>query len=265
MSRSAVLEGGAKNCLPEDTTEKLRLLAEKYENDSFTDGDPSFVLKRYTSPADIECGGFISAVLAFGRRDQFIPKIEKILSSADEAEGPARWLISGNFRNFAASAENQDAKFYRFYSYRDMDQVFERLAEVVKESGSLGSHMKQLYRKTGNNLLILLQEVFAGCRAVPQGKASAAKRLCMFMRWMVRQDSPVDTGLWNWYPTEELIIPLDTHVLQEAEKLGIIPKGSPASLKTARMITEKMKEVWPHDPCRADFALFGMGVDSLLH
>lgn len=84
----------------------------------------------------------------------------------------------------------------------------------------------------------------------------------MFLRWMVRQDSPVDLGLWSWISPADLIIPLDTHVIQEAVKLGLIPENSPASMRTAQKITTALKEVWPCDPCKGDFALFGLGVDE---
>ena len=68
----------------------LRFLADKYENESFFDGDPSFSLKKYTSVADTECAAFIAAVLSFGRRDQFLKKIEYIFS----------WAILRNLEKF---------------------------------------------------------------------------------------------------------------------------------------------------------------------
>ena len=72
----------------------------------------------------------------------------------------------------------------------------------------------------------------------------------------------MDIGIWDWYSPCDLIIPLDTHVLQEAEKLGIIKSGSAGNLKTALPITDYMKKIWPSDPCKGDFALFGLGVDD---
>ena len=84
----------------------------------------------------------------------------------------------------------------------------------------------------------------------------------MFLRWMVRQNSPVDIGLWNWFDASNLLIPLDTHVLQESCRLGILDEKICASKKTAQKITDCLKEIWPEDPCRGDFALFGLGVDK---
>ena len=84
----------------------------------------------------------------------------------------------------------------------------------------------------------------------------------MFLRWMVRRDSPVDLGLWGWADPAELLIPLDVHVMQEAKGLGLIQQGAVASRKTAELLTAALSEVFPGDPCRGDYALFGYGVDK---
>ena len=86
----------------------------------------------------------------------------------------------------------------------------------------------------------------------------------MFLRWMVRTGSPVDLGLWTWYPASSLLIPLDTHVMQEAQKLGLLPQKSTASRKTAILLTKKMEEIFPGDPARGDYALFGLGIDKTI-
>ena len=107
---------------------------------------------------------------------------------------------------------------------------------------------------------IIISESFPKSAIVPKGKNSANKRSYLFLRWMVRKNSPVDLGLWDWYPQEKLLIPLDTHVLQESVSLGLLPSGSNASRKTARLLTEKLSAVFPGDPVKGDFALFGLGV-----
>jgi len=267
--------------IPADVARKLRELAERYETAEFSNGDPSFILKRYTAVADVECSAFVAAVLAFGRRDQFIPKIESIFAEADRRGGPEKWLRSGSYKSFGARTASAaggacaaSAKFYRFYSYSDMIALFARLHEILEKYGTLGDCVKTLYERATadrvtlqadstaapERLLFALESAFSGCRVVPQGKTSAAKRLCMFLRWMVRHDSPVDTGLWSWAQPKDLIIPLDTHVLQESVKMGLLPEKAGATLKTALTLTSELKEIWPGDPCRGDFALFGLGV-----
>jgi uncharacterized protein (TIGR02757 family) len=79
---------------------------------------------------------------------------------------------------------------------------------------------------------------------------------------MVRTGSPVDLGLWTWYKQEHLLIPLDTHVIGTARQLMLLPQNCTVNFKTSLILTQKMKQIWPNDPCKADFALFGYGVDK---
>ena len=77
----------------------------------------------------------------------------------------------------------------------------------------------------------------------------------------MRDNSPVDLGLWTWFDKKNLLMPLDTHVMQQSNELGLISSKS-ANLKTAIELTKKAVEIFPDDPLKADFALFGLGVDS---
>ena len=272
---------------------KLRNLADRYEVSSFCDEDPSQFLRWYQPAAgrgtiaDVEVASFIAAMLAFGNRKQFIPKIRQILSTADNSASGGSisgWLKSGQFKkDFPSGA----AKFYRFYSYDDMQTFFGEIAAILKEAGSLGEFFETKYKegkafpslqpaprsfttpsprgtppKTPAALHEIISSAFPKSAIVPKGRSSANKRIHMFLRWMVRRGSPVDLGLWKWADPAELLIPLDVHVMQEAAKLGLIPEGATASRKTAELLTSALAEVFPGDPCRGDFALFGLGVDK---
>lgn len=273
------------------TKQLLISLAQKYEIATFTKEDPSQFIRWYSSPEDVEVASFIAAMLSFGSRKQFIPKIRYIFELADKAGGMAAWLKGGQYKkDFQCS----DCKFYRFYSYSDMLELFSALENVLKEHSTLGNAIKgfcdnKMSEHTdywdygdmpdcagnignkGNKgdkgdilscVLLFFQIYFEAAKIVPKGKTSANKRIHMFLRWMVRQNSPVDIGLWSWFPPSQLIIPLDVHVLQEAKNLGLIPPTAPASLTTARQITAQLQQIWPEDPCKGDFALFGLGVDE---
>ena len=236
---------------------KLQMLADKYEVAAFCDEDPSQFLHWYEPSAgngtiaDVEAASFIAAMLAFGSRKQFIPKIKQILTLADTSCGSiSKWLSSGAYKkDFRAGT----AKFYRFYSFDDMQVFFGELAAILKDFGSLGEYFKNRDLST----------IFPKSAIVPKGRSSANKRIHMFLRWMVRRNSPVDLGLWTWADPASLIIPLDTHVMQEAVKLGLIPPTSAASRKTAERLTAALAQAFPGDPCRGDFALFGLGVDMI--
>lgn len=237
--------------------------------------DPSRVLQRYTKAQDLEVAAFISAMLAFGRRDLFLPKIDSILELADAQGGPFRWLITGQHqKDFPPAGVSAADSFYRFYSYHDLRLLFYRLEEILQESGSLGSYFHHKYIESQKSqpqvhLSQLVSQSFPQCKIVPKGKNSANKRVHMFLRWMVRQNSPVDVGLWNWYSPSDLLIPLDTHVIRQSVELGLFSvvsagkgTGFPATATNARKLTEVLCSIWPDDPCRGDFALFGLGVDK---
>ena len=270
---------------------KLRSLADTYEVASFCDEDPSQFLKWYVpgvgrgSVADVEIASFIAAMLAFGNRKQFIPKIRMVLETSDRSLGSiSEWLKAGAY---SKDFPHGEAKFYRFYSYDDMQVFFGELAGILKKAGSLGDFVKAkmydggvtgvspvrrsserprsgLERGEGFPLLHeILSSSFPKSAIVPKGKTSANKRVHMFLRWMVRRNSPVDLGIWTWADPAVLLIPLDVHVMQEAVGLGLLPEGATASRKIAELLTAAMQEVFPGDPCRGDFALFGLGVDVI--
>ncbi len=251
-------------------SKQLISLANKYEVASFCDEDPSQFLNWYKKgKADIEAASFIAAMLAFGNRKQFIPKIQFILQTADNSCGSiSAWLRSGAYKNDFLSCAN---KYYRFYSYNDMQTFFDELADILTSSKTMGDFFEKKWKEACNkledqaaepHLAEIISQSFPNSNIVPKGKSSANKRIHMFLRWMVRQNSPVDLGLWKWYGQDKLLIPLDVHVMQEAQKLGLLSEKATASRKTAIELTKQMEEVFPGDPSRGDYALFGLGVNG---
>lgn len=281
----------------------LRSLADKYEKASFMDADPSRFLRRYSKPCDQELAAFVVSTLSFGQREQFIAKLDAMFAAADcgkpktrateivratKTEGAAKsackpktggasftgWLATGGYKKFFPKSQK---KFYRFFSYADMAELCGRLARIVEEHGSLGAAVRACYgleKPCGADgpslpqelrLVTALISLFPGVKCVSQNPKGACKKLHMFLRWMVRRGSPVDLGLWEWADPADLLIPLDTHVLQESARLGLIAPNATASAKTAIELTQKMAVAFPGDPARADYALFGLGVDGELH
>ena len=319
----------------------LRELADTYETREFSAGDPSRIVRQYRSVRDIEVAAFITAMLSFGKREQFLQKAGMIFVLA--GKHPAQWIRSGAWQS---DFPRGTRKFYRFFSYDDMRDLFAALQNILEKHSSFGTYVKKAYeaecavrreifrvngvgiksanrtesehnvsvagikladckinKKNGNGgtnggveangkngkavvcgiksarrtigtaasaesffassaLLHVIADGFPQCRAVPQKGASANKRTNMFLRWMVRTNSPVDAGLWTWFSPADLLIPLDTHVLRQAKNFGLISERSVATEKTARELTDALKRIWPDDPCRGDFALFGAGVSG---
>jgi uncharacterized protein (TIGR02757 family) len=94
------------------------------------------------------------------------------------------------------------------------------------------------------------------------GRGSAAKRLCMFLRWMVRKDNNgVDFGIWNNIRPADLMLPLDVHTGNVGRMLGLLHRKQD-DWKAVEEITAALRALDPSDPVKYDFALFGMGVNA---
>jgi len=231
--------------------------AEQYEKAEFLKTDPSYFMHQVSGIENQETMAFIASALSYGSRKQFFPKIQFIL---DRSNGEVyRWVKSGEF---AACFPANNTCFYRLYSNLSMLLFMQRLQQLVTEYGTIG-HFIHASATDALSAIHAITRYFAGQahHIIPQNATSACKRICMFLRWMVRDQSPVDLGLWaDILDKRSLIIPLDTHVLQEATRLSLI-KGSTTSMATALKLTEILKEVFPEDPLKGDFALFGYGIN----
>lgn len=287
--------------------EKLIFLANKYENSNFLEKDPSRFMHEFSNPREQEIVAFIAANLAFGRREQILLHIEMILSDFKRKNLlPSEWILSENYKTFFTQENKSFYRMFThhdmilfFDGLKKILEQSETFGEHVKnrleESGlfdlrnlQFGKENSQFGEKSGrfcgeNSRFDKKSEYFCeqnfpckiiasdfdlNCKIIPHTKQSADKRINMFLRWMVRKNSPVDLGLWSsWFSQKNLLMPLDTHVMQESTKLGLISPSKSgkvlnASLKTAISLTEKLKEVFPDDPVKADFALFGYGVST---
>lgn len=247
----------------DDTTKSLLFtLADRYEQVAFLDGDPSWFMHQVKGQAEQEVMAFIAASLSYGARRQFMPKIEQILRAS--AGQPYEWVKS---HAFVRDIPPSDDCYYRLYSCRAMNIFLRRLADMLDAYGTIGGFIQSVAADGRITALYAIEEL---CRwfaqapnpVIPKDTKSACKRLCMFLRWMVRDSSPVDLGLWtDIIDKRTLIIPMDTHVLQEAVRLGLANSRT-ATMSAARRLTASLAEVWPDDPVRGDFALFGLGVSD---
>lgn len=203
-----------------------------------------------------EAIAFVASCFSYGSRKQFLPKIQSLL---DASEGNFHhWIKEGLFRNFIPA---DDICFYRLYTNNMVLQLLSRLQDCYLQHGSLKQMIGNGKTNSAFHALEMLTEWFQG-NIVPKNTSSSCKRLCMFLRWMVRKDSPVDIGIWSdIIDRSTLIMPLDTHVMQQANRLGLI-KTKTTSMATALKLTKEVAKIFPDDPLKADFALFGYGVNS---
>ena len=261
--------------MTEALSEKLISLAQKYESADFLKKDPSQFMHRFSSVRECETVSFIAANLAFGRREQILAHVEAILSAAGSS--PCDWILNQKYKDFFP--EN-NVSFYRMYTNSDMRLFFDGLRYILEEKETIGDFFKEKWtaesglfsnsssaRKASedgkkNYLHQVIASAFpARCALLPHSKDSAAKKVNMLLRWLVRDNSPVDLGLWKWFSKKDLLMPLDTHVMQQSNELGLINSKS-ANLRTAIELTKKVARIFPDDPVKADYALFGLGVAS---
>jgi len=240
------------------TKEMLRRYADKYER-TFPSPDPSEVmLAAKGDDNNREATAFVASCLSFGAITQFKPKIEQLVAFAGgDMDG---WIRSGAFAR--AIPDDASRKFYRFVTYANLLAFFSAYQRLMRTYGTLGKYVRASCDGTGLGAVKAICAAFAGAGVgclVPADASSACKRLCMFLRWMVRRGPSVDIGLWaDFIDRKTLIMPLDTHVITQARELGLLSKES-ATMSTARKLTALMAEVFPDDPVRGDFALFGLG------
>ena len=189
---------------------------------------------------DVEIAGLIAAHLAWGRRDMIVRDCNRAF---DEMQWrPLEYVMRGEYRCGQESL-HRTIRWSEFAAICGRMKVFYAANESV-EPLTPDQIRVQIYGQSSNPKM-------------------ANKKIHMFRRWMVRNDGIVDLGLWSHTSPADLIIPLDTHVHASALKLGITTRKS-ADITTALEITEFLKEAFPDDPCKGDFALFAYAAENRL-
>ena len=238
--------------------EELRRLADEYETERFLSGDPSWFMHQVEGDANREATAFVASCLSYGSRSQFMPKIKCLLDSAcGDIDG---WIRRGGF----AADVRRGCKdcFYRFYTNGDMHEFLATYRSLLEREGTLGEYVRRRGDGSGLGAVRAICAAFGKTAPVPADAKSACKRVCMFLRWMVRSGSPVDLGLWSGFiDRSTLAMPLDVHVLRQSARLGLA-RSATASMSAALRLSSVLSEAFPGDPLKGDFALFGYGVSG---
>jgi len=234
--------------------------ANRYETKDFLDGDPSWFMHQVNGAENQEAMAFIASCLSYGSRQQFMKKIELI---RQWSEGNVHeWVLKGAFDQ--QFKEGDTRCFYRLYNNDTMNRFLTAYQHLLKEHGTLGNYVRQ-HAPDGLSAVKAICDYFAQqgiSVVVPKDTQSACKRVCMFLRWMVRSDSPVDIGLWaDFIDRRTIIMPMDTHVLNQSMRMGLL-KSRTTSMSSAIRLTAELAKIFPEDPLKGDFALFGYGVNE---
>ncbi len=240
----------------------LRLQADKYETAAFLEDDPSWFMHQVSGKANQEVMALLASALSYGSRPLFMPKIA-FLMKASQGE-LHHWVVSGEFEKHIPDTTQC---YYRLYTFHTMHRFLHALKDLLIAHGTLGDFMLHQHCHTGLQAVTALCAWFSpyGLKGViPQDTSSSCKRVCMFLRWMVRDESPVDLGIWKEIIDKRtLIIPMDAHVVRQALTLGLITSRS-TTMTNATRLSKVLTRVFPDDPLKGDFALFGTGITEAL-
>lgn len=240
----------------------------KYHKKDFIADDPIGIPHQFSLPQDIEIIGFFASILAWGQRKTIINKCNLLVE-----------LFQGKPYHFILNHKEEDLKAllefkHRTFNATDLLYFIAFLKQHYQKYNSLEDAFLMNWKKedeTVENALIGFHNYFTSLDFFPSrtrkhiatpARNSACKRLNMYLRWMVRQDSKnIDFGLWKNIQTHQLLIPFDVHVERQARNLGLIQRKQ-RDFKTVLELTKNLKQFDANDPTKYDFALFGMGVNA---
>ena len=249
----------------EGLKQELDKLQEQYETRDFIKDDPVQFVHLFKDKEDIEIAGFIAALFAFGKREVFIKKLFSLFNFMQMT--PLYGIINFNQEEFDSELN------YRFIKPYDLIKFFSSLKRLylqdkmtLEELFAAGfSKKKDIFTafQFVCDYFYNIEKESPGYKFMlsnPKNKG-AMKRMNMFLRWMIRKNSPVDIGIWNFLQPSELLIPLDVHVGNISRSRGLLSRKQ-NDFKSVLELTCKLKEFDEADPIKYDFALFGLGVNS---
>lgn len=246
--------------------ELLEELHDKYNRQSFISDDPISVPHSFSAKEDIEIAGFFSATIAWGQRPQIVKNARWLMALMDNA--PYDFIVNHSQSDF----EQVKKFYYRTFQFVDLEFFIRVLRDIYINKGGLENLLTEAWLESRKmeQVLITLFDTFVKINHLPRSMkhvanismGSSAKRLNMFLRWMVRSDKRgVDFGIWKNFPTSALFIPLDVHSGRVARELGIL-KRKQNDWNAVVELTSALRTFDPLDPVKYDFALFGAGVDK---
>ncbi|MDR0829684.1 MAG: TIGR02757 family protein [Prevotellaceae bacterium] len=251
-----------------------------YNSQEFIKSDPIQIPHRFTKKEDIEIAAFLTSIIAWGNRKMIINNAVRLMNLMKNA--PFDFVINSvpDYKNFDGEnpenlSQNSDWQAIKTFVHRTFNgydcMIFLlSVKRIYVEFGGLEKVFTDGFNidKTIFSALKYFREIFL---QMPHNKRvernlsdvqknSAAKRLNMFLRWLVRQDeNGVDFGLWHGIPTSALMLPLDIHAGNTSRQLGILYRTQ-NDWKAVEEVTAVLRGFCPDDPIKYDFALFGAGV-----
>ena len=235
--------------------------AEYYETLDFIDSDPIQIPHQFSKKEDIEIAGFLASTIAWGQRPTIIKNATFLMKRMDMA--PYDFIT-----NFTEPDLIHFEQFkHRTFNYEDLKHFLFSIQNLYHNHRGLEGAFSQSPQNMALNISKFKQTFFeiehlqrTQKHVSDPLKGSAAKRLNMYLRWMVRSNQKgVDFGIWNKIQPSNLYLPLDVHTGNVSKKLGIL-KRKQSDWKALDEIMTTLRKLDPKDPVKYDFALFGLGV-----
>jgi len=246
-----------------DLKEFLDSKVEQYNKPKFIETDPIQIPHQFCKKEDIEIAGFLTATIAWGNRKSIINNAKRLVKLLDNSphdfvinhtDSDLEKLLPFVHRTFNGLDYSQFIKSLQhiYKNYNGLEAVFVKHAESNSLQQSI-HHLKRYFFE--------IEHLQRTQKHVSDPlKNSAAKRINMFLRWMVRNDNAgVDFGIWNSLAPAQLSCPLDVHSGNVSRKLGLL-KRKQNDAKALLELDTSLRKMDANDPVKYDFALFGLGV-----
>jgi uncharacterized protein (TIGR02757 family) len=243
-----------------ELTEFLNFKAEQYENPDFLESDPIQLPHRFSQKEDIEICALLVSTIAWGNRKSIIKSGESLIE-----------IMENEPHKFVANYQSEqlaNSKFvHRTFNKEDLDFFFRGLRYIYENGGLEKAFSQHEYIEGIKGRIIQFRTVILSTDHEDRSrkhisdplKNSAAKRINMFLRWMVRPSNKgVDFGVWKEISPSELYLPLDVHTATNARKLGLLNRKQD-DWKSLEELMAELRKMDATDPVKYDFALFGLG------
>jgi len=234
-----------------------------YNRPSFIENDPISIPHRFLKKEDIEIAGFLAATIAWGNRKMILKSSVRMMEILEDS--PYEFIV-----NSSECELDQAIRFvHRTFNSVDLAYFLKALRNIYRNKGGLETIFETY--KTSDSLQPALHELHNIFFELPHEKrterhvsdpykGSSAKKLNMYLRWMIRKDDKgVDFGIWDSISPSILSCPLDVHSSSVARKLGLL-KRKQNDAKAVVELDAILRGLDKDDPVKYDFALFGLGV-----
>ncbi len=237
--------------------------ADFYNRPDFIAFDPIQIPHLFSRKEDIEIAGFLAATIAWGNRMVINRNAHRMLELMGNA--PFDFVMSHS----ETDLEKLKQFSHRTFNGEDFSTFLRGLRHIYRNYGGLEAVFAN--HRENNSMQPAIhhfKKIFFEIPHLPRSQKhvsdpannSAAKRINMFLRWMVRDDNcGVDLGIWKSISAAALSCPLDVHSGNVGRKLGLLTRTQ----NDAKALTEldlNLRKMDAEDPAKYDFALFGLGI-----